>query len=305
MLEKNPDNWNADAYAFDTIEVQVIQDAAAAQNAVLSGQLDYTNLPSEDAAAQFPEDRFTTGTGALSTVSALFIVDREGQIVPALADVRVRRAINLAIDREAISDLNPGTTAPTNQIFGPSGEAYSEELLDETPYDLEQARELMAEAGYADGFDITMPSVAGITTANESMIEQALTDIGIEVTWESVPFQEFYSKVFGGNYGMFFMFNGLSGLDARDYKAATSAGVFNPFDLTTPEFEELVAAANSAPEEEQGEAFRAVNEYLVDEAWFAPINYLGGYYAHPNTIEFTPPLAYGESVLPFQPAESE
>jgi peptide/nickel transport system substrate-binding protein len=278
-------------------------DPTAVSNALLAGQLDYAGLQSADARAQFPEGQFTTGTNNPTAVGALFIVDREGAMVPALADERVRRAINLAIDREGIAEnLNPGTNHPTNQIFSPEGEAFSEELLEETPYDVEEAKELMAEAGYADGFTVTMPSTV-VSTAYESAITQSLSDIGIEVTWESVPFQDFYAKVFGGNYAMFFMFNGFGGADAMDFKAAQS-GVFNPFSTTTPELEALVAAADSAPEEEQGEAFRAVNEYLVDEAWYAPISYVTGFYAVPTTVDYTPPVVFGQSVLPFAPAES-
>ncbi|MHA7220250.1 ABC transporter substrate-binding protein [Arthrobacter sp. MDT1-48-3] len=305
ILEKNPDHWDAENYPYDTVEIQIIQDSAAAQNALQSGQLDFGGVPTEDALAQYPADRFTTGESSPGTVAALWLVDREGTIVPALKDVRVREAINLAVNREAIAEnLNPGTNTPTNQLFSPLGEAYDEALLEQTPYDVERAKELLAEAGYADGFAVSMPSVAGITTTYESVIQQALADIGIEVTWESVPFQEFYARVLGGTYGMFFMFNGLSGSDARDLNTATS-GVFNPFNQVTPEFQELAATVDSAPEDKQRDAIRAVNEYIVDEAWTAPVSIISGFYAHPNTVSYTPPVQPGQGVKPFQPAGSE
>jgi peptide/nickel transport system substrate-binding protein len=303
VLEKNDEHWNADAYPYDTVEVSIMPDPTAVSNAILAGQLDYAGLQSADAQAQFPENQFTTGTNNPTAVGALFLVDRAGSIVPALKDARVRRAINMAFDREGIAkNLNPGTNHPTNQMFHPEDEAFSEELLQETPYDLEEAKQLMADAGYADGFSVTMPSTV-VSTAYESVITQSLSDIGIDVTWESVPFQDFYSKVFGGNYGMFFMFNGFGGSAALDYNAFQS-GIFNPFHSTTPELEALVAAANAAPEEKQGEAFGALNEYLVDEGWFAPITSVTGFYVVPNTVKYTPPVVFGQSVLPFAPAES-
>ncbi|HWS49453.1 MAG TPA: ABC transporter substrate-binding protein [Microbacterium sp.] len=302
VLKKNDEHWNADDYPYETVEVQIIQDPSASQNAVLSGQLDYTGLQSKDSTSQFPEAKFTTGQNLPSTVAALWLVDREGSVVPALADVRVRQAINLALDREAIAkNLNPGTNVPTNQVFSPEGGVYDEELLDKTAYDVEAAKKLLAEAGYADGFEVAMPSVQGFTTTYESAIQQSLADIGITVTWESVPFQDFYAKILGGSYGMFFMFNGFSGSDAQDHNAATN-GIFNPFLSAPPEYEELVAAANAASEDEQASAFSAVNEYFVDEAWYAPISTVAGFYAVPKTVDYTPSLQFGVSVKPYQPA---
>lgn len=302
VLEKNDEYWDAKDFPYSSVEIQVIQDAAAAQNAVLSGQLDFTGLSSQDAMSQFPKDRFTTGQNQPSSMAALWLVDREGTVVPALADVRVRQAINLAVNRDSIAkNLNPSTNFATNQIFSPNGEAYDKDLLKKTAYDVDAAKKLMTEAGYADGFAVDMPSVQGVTTAYESTIQQALADIGITVTWQSVPFQDFYAKIFGGGYGMFFMFNGLSGTDSQDVNAATS-GVFNPFNTVDPEYNQLIAAANASSEEDQGAAYRAVNEFFIEQAWFAPISDVAGYYVTSSSVEYTPPVQYGQGVQPFKPA---
>ena len=302
VLQRNPDHWNVDSYPYPTVQIQVIADSTAAQNAVQAGQLDYTGLTSADLAKRFDASRFTTGTGKSNTVGALFLVDRTGKIVPALADIRVRQAINLAIDRQSIAEsINPGTNHPTAQMFSPNGEAYDETFDDRYAYDPAKAKSLLAEAGFADGFEVTMPSTV-VSTTYESVITQALADIGIAVTWETVPFQDFYPKVFGGSYGMFFMFNGFSVSDAVDLNAILS-GVFNPFMDAPLELQSLRQAADSAPSDSQGEAFRAVNSYLVEQAWYAPISYLTGFYVVPKTIEYTPPIAFGQSVLPFQPAQ--
>lgn len=299
VYEKNEDFYNADSYPFSAVEIQVIQDPTAAQNALKAGQLDVVGLSSQDQIAQFPEGKFTTGNNLPGTVGALWLVDREGAVVPALADERVRQAINLAFDREAItSGLGKGFLNPTEQVFSPSGAAYSEDLNDTYAQNIEDAKDLLADAGYPDGFGVTMPSTV-VSTQFEPAIGQALGDIGITVTWESVPFQDFYSKVFGGNYGMFFMFNGLSGSDAVDSNAVLS-GVFNPFASTTPELEALLTQANSSQDDD---AFRGVNEYLVDQAWFAPVFYITSLYAVSNDIVYTPPVVGNQTVLPFAPAE--
>jgi peptide/nickel transport system substrate-binding protein len=294
-LTRNDDNWNADAYPFETVKMTVIADDTAALNALKAGQLDYGRI-SEAQIAQFPESEYTTGESLPAAVGGLWLVDRAGDIVPALADVRVRQAINMALDRDSIaSNLTEGAF-PTTQIYSPTGEAYSKDLEETYPFDVEAAKGLMAEAGYADGFEITMPSTV-ISQVYDATISQELSEIGITVNYETVPFQDFYSKVFGGNYAMYFMFNGFSGNDAQDTNSVMG-GVFNPFGTTTPELDELLDAANAAPLDEQGEAFAAVNEYLVDEAWFAPISYATGVWVATNRITFTPPVSQHD-VLPF------
>lgn len=304
-LVRNEANWNAKAYPFEKVVVRVIPDATAAQNALRSGQLDV--LPAagtKETVAQFPQGQFTTGENKPTAFGALWLVDRDGKIVPALKDQRVREAINLAFDRASIAKnlTGPGSTS-TNQIFSPSGQAFSKDLLGKTPYDLEKARKLMADAGYAQGFTVTMPSTP-VSTTFESTLTQSLSDIGIKVNWETVPFQDFYPKVFGGNYGMFFMYNGYSGSDAQDVKASLS-GIFNPSMNMTPELQKLLAAANSASDANQGAAFGAVNTYLVEQSWNAPLNSTSGYYVASNRVKYTPPVSYGQTLKPYAPADSK
>lgn len=299
-MNRNPDHWNVDAYPYSKVGFKVLQDPTALQNALRSGQIDFAGVQPEQAAA-FDKNQFTVGDNTLQAVAALYLVDREGKLIPALRDVRVRKAINLALDRESIAkSLGAGALTPTNQVVDPRGDAYSEELLEETAFDLEEAKKLMADAGFADGFSVTMPSVAGLTTTYESVLEQQLGEIGIKIKYEALPFQDFQTKVFTGKYGMFFFYNGFGGSDAADVAANTST-IFNPFQHTTPEFQKLVAEANAAPEDEQDEAFRKVNEYFVEQAWFAPINYSKGLYVAAKDVEFTAPYQTSRDVRPFTP----
>jgi peptide/nickel transport system substrate-binding protein len=163
-----------------------------------------------------------------------------------------------------------------------------------------RARALMAEAGYGSGFSVTMPSTV-VSTQYESTITQSLSAIGIRVKWEQVPFQDFFTKVASRKYGMYFMFNGFTAFDAQDVRASLS-GAFNPFQSTTPELQALQATANSASDAESVAAWRAVNKYFVDRAWFAPLNYSTGFWAASKNVKYTIPTSYGTNLLPFAPA---
>jgi peptide/nickel transport system substrate-binding protein len=304
VLERNSDHWNVDAYPYERVEVKVLADATAVQNALLAGQIDVIGTGISPAVLkQFPTSKFASGENKPVALASLWLVDREGKVVPALADERVRRAINLAFNRDSIAkNLTGEGSGPTNQVVSPTGEAFSEDLRGETPYDLAKAKSLMAEAGYADGFTVTMPSTV-VSTQFEPTITQSLGDIGIKVTWESVPFQDFYPKVLGGNYGMFFMYNGFTGFDAQDVDASL-AGIFNPYASTTPELSKLLLAADSASDEGQGAAYEAVNEYLVKQSWYAPLTYSSGFWVASKKVTYTPPTTYGVNLRPFAPASS-
>ena len=303
VLDRNPDHWNVAAYPFAHVIVTVMPDTTAQQNALLAGQLDVIPVvASPDVVAQFPTDKFNSGKNLPSSVAALWFIDQTGSIVPALADVRVRKAINMAFDRTLIAkNLVGGDSSVTNQLFNPvSSKAFESSLLDKTPFDIAGAKKLMAEAGYPDGFEVTMPSTT-ITQQYEATIAQSLADIGIKVTWESLAFNDFFAKIFGGTYGMYFMYNGFSGSDATDFKA-TRSGIFNPFGYTTPELDALVEKANLASDADQTAAYQAINEYLVDQAWAAPLNADGGFWIASKNITYTPPVSYGLNLLPFAPA---
>ncbi|MCQ6271446.1 ABC transporter substrate-binding protein [Pseudarthrobacter sp. R1] len=286
VLVRNEDHWNAEAYPFERVEAKLLQDSAAARNAFRAGQVDVYGEKKE-ALKQYAASQFNQGEAPPGNMAALWLVDREGKVVPALADQRVRLAINMAFDRESIAkNLVETGDGATNQVFSPISETFDKELLDKTPYDVKRARELMAEAGYADGFNVTMPSNFA-TTTYEPIVSQALSEIGITVNWEPVPFQDFFAKVFGGSYGMFFMFSPISGIDAKDADAALN-GAFNPFQSTTPKLQELIAAANAAPEDKQTEAYRAINEYFVDQAWFAPLSSPSGFWVSSKDLKTVP-----------------
>ena len=80
----------------------------------------------------------------------LLITDHNGEKIPALGDVRVRQAMNMVFDRDAIAEeLYRGFADPAYQIFRVGSDAYLEDLTEDPyPYDVEAAKALMAEAGY-------------------------------------------------------------------------------------------------------------------------------------------------------------
>lgn len=122
--------------------------------------------------------------------STLAVAQEEGIVVRYLMmnnqkepfnDVRVRQAINYAIDKDAYClVVKDGIAVPGTSIIGPSVQYYKKN--DPYPYDVEKAKELLAEAGYPDGFSTTL--LCASTTANvrqAEFLQQQLAQVGIDL----------------------------------------------------------------------------------------------------------------------------
>jgi len=121
-----------------------------------------------------------------------FITDKAGKQLDKnpLKDVRVRRAMSLAINRQAIDDrVMEGMAIPSGQLVSDKLFGYVPGLKAD-PYDVEGAKKLMAEAGYPDGFGLTIHGPAGRYVNDEKIVQavaQMLSRIGIQAKVETAP----------------------------------------------------------------------------------------------------------------------
>ncbi|MFJ7496107.1 ABC transporter substrate-binding protein [Streptomyces sp. NPDC097727] len=298
VLDKVDGQWRADKFPFDHIEISVIPDITAAVNGLRSGQLDHAVGISQDQSKSL-KGQFTTGVDKPTTWGNIWIADREGDVVPALGDKRVRQAINMALDRSDVEKLSPGQSHGVDQIFQADGGAYLADLKGRYPHDVRAARKLMAEAGYADGFSVTMPSTLA-STQYEPFLTQSLADIGIKVKWKNVSLQDIVPNLSSKKFAMFYFPSTYSGSDALDTESALGP-VFNPFGTSTPELTKLLDKANATGAKN---AFADVNRYFVNEAWFAPVVANTFLWAHSKSVDYTPPKVWGYSVQPWTIAKN-
>lgn len=268
VYERNPDYWNPEAYPYDKLVIVPMSDMAARVNALQAGQVNAAT-----ASPQYVRMAEATGLQINTTDTdwnGLFLMDRNGEQIPALADVRVRQALNYAFDKQAMVDnLLLGYGEVTSVPFSPTSMAYDPSLEEIYDYNPEKARELLAEAGYADGFTITMPLFP-----NEGQfspyIEQQLADVGITVEWENVPQNAMFGALLSGKFGIFrfSMGNETAWQDLRKFAFVDSP--WNMFKVEDPEIEALSETAQYATGDEQVAAMKAVGRYVVENAYFAP-----------------------------------
>jgi peptide/nickel transport system substrate-binding protein len=219
----------------------------------------------------------------------LVLMDRDGAMVPALADPRVRQAMNYAIDRDGLLAASlSGHGQVTSQYFNPATDGYSEDLDDYYSYDPEKARELLAEAGYPEGFALTMPSSAAINPTLLTLIQSLLGDVGIDVTYEDAG-TNFVTDMIAGKYAASWFQLGGSEDWLLSTMAVTPTAVFNPFKTQRPEVDALLTTVKTGDEEAAAAAARELNTYLVEEAWFSSFYFIDGVFVTNPDVSVTMP----------------
>jgi peptide/nickel transport system substrate-binding protein len=262
------DYWNADLQKFDTIVFKVLTDITARVNALVSGQVDATLLDARSTAQAEGAGKKLSSNQVDWT--GLFLVDRNGDLNPALADVRVRQAINFAIDRKSmLEEIQLGHGTVTTQVFGPESGAYVDALDKEYPYDPKKAKDLLAKAGYADGLEISIPIFNGLEASGALLVQQ-FADVGITLNLVTIPPANLQSELVSKMYSAFLFFQ-FQGVPWSNINGLISENAFfNPFKSADPKLQKLIDEVRTAGADAPEKA-KAVNEYVVKNAWFAPL----------------------------------
>ncbi|MCZ2840159.1 ABC transporter substrate-binding protein [Modestobacter sp. VKM Ac-2985] len=284
VLNRRDDYWNVEDYPFETFRVRVIQDQTAAFNALQSGEINAGSVQPAQA-QQLQGADFTISELSPNATASLKILDREGTEVPALADVRVRQAINMAFDREGIVEgILQGNGQTTETLFAPGTPGYVEPSVYD--YDPEAARALLAEAGYPDGFELTLPATV-VSTNFQPTVSQALGEIGIDVTWEPLPPTDTGSAIQSGAYPAAFWIESLDVPSRVLQDHYSETGSINPFDTVTPEIQALYEEiATTADVDARAGLYEEAGTVVVEQALDAPIGVIGTRWATTDGIEF-------------------
>ncbi|MCA2007994.1 ABC transporter substrate-binding protein [Tritonibacter mobilis] len=201
VMTLNENYWGKDQFPLDVTEIVYtpIQNPATRVAALLSGEIDFLqDMPVQDLdrvngadglmVRQAPQNRvifFGLNVGA---------EDIEADNVDGknpLADVRVRKAMSMAINRDAIQKVvMRGQSLPAGMIAPPFVNGWTEEMDAESKTDIEGAKALMAEAGYGDGFSIRLDCPNDRYVNDEPICQAAvgmLGQIGIKVNLDAKP----------------------------------------------------------------------------------------------------------------------
>ncbi|GHA00236.1 ABC transporter substrate-binding protein [Ignatzschineria ureiclastica] len=217
VAEKNPQYWG-EAPVWDTVEYLYMPNAASRTAALLSGGVDVIDkvsvsdlarLQKESKVEVFPYDGLRVFLLQPSFNSAVnqYITDNNGKPLPTnpLLDQRVREALSIAINREAIADriLQNGVTV-ANQWMPKDSTGYNPDIAP-IPFDAARAKTLLAEAGYPDGFQITIHVPTDrypLAPETVQAVAQFWTRIGVKTQVEVVPWAVYSSAARQNEYAV-------------------------------------------------------------------------------------------------------
>lgn len=264
---RTPGYWNPSVQQVQSYVLQQIPDAAARVNALRSGQVDVAFIQHEQIEALARLGFRIEATGAL--FQALQIADARGEVVPALGDLRVRKAIGLAIDRSAILKVLYKNRGAARTNFYPLGvQGHSVEVAKQPVYDPKRARLLLNEAGYVDGFSVDVaiqPQHARVASAVAGELAKVGIKLNITVMPDSGSWQAVYRQRKSpiGILGQHF----VPPHRLWSYFAAAN-GRYNPFRLDWPTMNHIAQEAADVGVDErvkQDELYAALIKRVVDD----------------------------------------
>jgi peptide/nickel transport system substrate-binding protein len=305
VVEKNLDYWQAGKPYLDRITIRYISDQQTISNALRTREADVALklAASEVETLDVPDLGIEVHPSLGVTICYLNTAQ------PPFDDVRVRRAVSFAVDRDAINDaLSYGLAQPASEVFPPGYWAADPDLASTFTLDVEQATQLMADAGLADGVSISGLTYTGTSQTRLMEIMQAqLAAIGIDMSVETMDVGAATSRFFEElSHDIY-----CAGWSGRPDPSQTANSLFaadsfyNAGKYDSPGMAAALEAAGAAQDQDaRAEAFSEVIRISQDEALFLPLLHQPDITAVFDDIGGFVPTLYGKVDVSFLWRES-
>lgn len=218
LLMKRNDGYWGPKYEWETVDYRYIANPAARTAALLAGDVDVIDSVSlsdmetlqankDVLVYSYPGLRVLLLQPSFNPAPNEFITDNSGKPLDKnpLLDLRVRQALNIAINRDAIADrIMRGGATVANQWMPADTFGYDPDVKD-IAYDPDGAKALLAEAGFPDGFQLTMHVPSDrypMASETAQAVAQFWTRVGIKTQVEAVPYAVYGARANKNEYAM-------------------------------------------------------------------------------------------------------
>ncbi len=267
VLEKFDEYWGTPAN-LDKVTFKIIENADSLLMSLQSGAIDLCAHLTSTQVAQLGED-FQIEEGTMNLVQALYL----NNAVAPFDNELVRQALSYAVDKQGIIDLAfDGYGSPIGSSMYPAfGKYFDESLTDYYTYDVEKAKELLAQAGYPDGFDmtITVPSNYQPHMDTAEVLVQQLAAVGVRATIQPIEWESWISDVYTGRQFQ----STVVGVDAANMTARallerfTSTYGSNFINYNNAEYDQLFQQALATYDDaEQTALYKQMERNLTEHA---------------------------------------
>jgi peptide/nickel transport system substrate-binding protein len=286
-LEANQDYWG-DVPQLDTIEMRVIPDEASILSGMRAGSFDLGVITDPSIAKQVDTDDMQLESQPTLSYHVLQLNAQRGP----LTDVRVRQAIACAIDREqVVKTAYFGQGEITGPITSPGYDLSPTDGLPCDPPDLDAAKDLLAKAGYGNGFTLkTIVMVGEYATATNiaQSVQAQLKSIGVNLDLQQQQTNVYVDNWLNANYDAAVALNG-GGTDpylmyARYFGKNPSLG--KPAGLTDPKLEQLLQQANATTDQTERQGlFEQLQKRLLELSPWVWLQQNQSYYLLGNDVD--------------------
>jgi peptide/nickel transport system substrate-binding protein len=296
VYERNPDYFREGLPYLDGIELFLNVDPAVQMLRWESGEAELVhNVPDAERPRLLsdPELKKLLRTApGVGTVRLAFHFK-----TPPFDDIRVRQAIAMAIDKEGMARKASGTITPLEGHFALPMLQFDPNFKSNYQYDPEKAKQLLVEAGYADGIKGVSMYISGAGEERGQQIQADLQAIGIETELKTGQWKEYRDRIRAGEVALFIYGWAASFPDAFDFTSAwttckSAETGYNDGFYCNERIDELVEKAEGLPlqDPERVAAYREIEDIVInqDVAWVGLYNpqqlILGVDYVHDDFV---------------------
>jgi peptide/nickel transport system substrate-binding protein len=313
VLKANYGYWGGEE-PWDKVTFKILTNSAARVAALLSGDVQMIEtVPTADIGKLSTDKRYAlvdkvsnrviyVHLNQRSDTAAPFITGKDGKPLAKnpLKDPRVRKALSIAINRDAIADrVMEKRAVPAGQLL-PDFFFGTSKKLKPAKYDPEGAKKLLAEAGYPSGFAMTIHGTNN-RYINDDKVAQAIaqfyTRIGIDSKVETMPASVYFTRATKGEFSYMQLGwgteSGEQGSSLRSllatYDQAKGMGVTNRARYSNPELDALIGQAMSTIDDKKREALiQKAAELAMNDTALIPIHYEVSTWATMKSHRYTP-----------------
>lgn len=267
VMERFEDYWGAPAW-LDKVTYKICENADALVMNLNGGSIDLCAHLTSAQASQLNQN-FQVLEGTMNLVQAIYLNNQAKPFDNQL----VRQALCYAIDRQGIMDMvaDGHGTAVGSSIYPAFTKYFLPELVDKYPHSVEKAKELLAQAGYPDGFDMTIsvPNNYQPHMDTAEVVAEQLREAGIRVTIQPVEWSTWLDTIYNGR-----QFQAtVVGVDAANMTARAMLERFtsdygkNFINYNNPAYDALFQQAiNAQDEATQTDLYKQMEAMLADTA---------------------------------------
>jgi ABC-type transport system substrate-binding protein len=296
VYERNPDYFKSGLPYLDRIELYLNVDAAVQMLRWESGEVEWVqNIPGPELPRLLSDPDLAAQLRRAPSIG----VTRLGMhvLTPPFDDIRVRQAVAMAIDKQALVQRRSGTVRALEGHFAYPMLQFDDDFQSNYAYDPEAARALLAEAGYGDGIDDVRLYTSTANAEFGPLLQADLQAIGISAELAVGQWQDWRDRIRAGDVALFMYGWSASFPDAYDYTAAwsTCASIetnFNDGHYCNERIDEILAQVEALPlqDPERIAGYREIQDIIInqDVAWVALYNdervRLGVDYVHDDFV---------------------